>query len=101
MARTLTGRFEPLRWSLARPEPHDDRLAGGSEQRAVLRPQVRGAVTEAVGDGVNADVDQHPPRRYQLHDAHRVVEAVSTGPHAERLPDATGDEVPQHSQRPG
>ena len=44
------------------PEADDARLARRREQRAVLRPQVHEAVTEAVVDGVHSDVEHAPSR---------------------------------------
>src|SRR5437870_5215068 len=75
------------RWLLS-PGPDHSRLAGGGEQRAVLGPDVGQAVAEAVDNGVDADVDQHPLGRDQLRHPDGVVEAVAAGPHAEGLADA-------------
>ena len=81
------------------PESHDAALTGGGQQRAVLGEHVHQTVAEATLDGVHADVEQHPLGGHQVHDAQRVVEAVATAAHAERLADAHRHEVAEHRQR--
>src|SRR5438105_2645274 len=78
---------------------HDRRLAGGGEQGPVLGPDVGQPVAEAVGDGVDADIEQHPVGLTQLHDSDGVVETVAAGAHAQRLADARGHHVAEDRQR--
>ena len=66
--------------SSAVPEADDRRLAGGGEERAVLGPQVDDAVAEAVVDGVDPDVEQHPLGGHELGHPQGVVEAVAARP---------------------
>src|SRR5690606_36885633 len=93
------------RWPTPGPKPlapagvrRSSSTHSGGEQGAVLRPRVDGAVAEAVGDGVDADVEQHPLGRHQPVDAQRVVEAVAAAVPAERLADAEGHVVAEDGE---
>jgi hypothetical protein len=59
---------------------------------------VHDAVAEPVGDGMDADVEQHPLRGHEPVDAQRVVEAVAPAGPAERLADAGGHVVAEDGE---
>ena len=101
MLSALASTFAQRLVGVVVPCSHDRRLARGAEQRAVLGPEVHEPVPEPVGEGMDADVGEHPLGGDAVRDAQRVVEAVAAGALAERLPDAERHEVADDRERRG
>ena len=88
----------PAAWA-ARP-PRSARSWTGWPWPAACRRPPRGARRRGRtrGDGVDADVEQHPLRRHELGHPQRVVEAVPAGLGPQGLADAEGHVVTEDGQ---